>query len=83
MNKAQQKFLIVGENSLEWWIDLAAILFYVDLEPWFGDQQDVLSPLETSVLELIGDLGVVELRHLEVDVPDVGEDAHHVGNTQL
>ena len=83
VTKVQKKFLIVEEDSLEGWIDLAAILFYVDLEPWFGDQQDVLGPLETSVLQLIRDLGVVELGHLEVDVPDVGKHADHVGHAQL
>ena len=55
----------------------------MDLEPWFGHQQDVLGPLETSVLQLIRDLRVVELGHLEVDVPDVGKHADHVGHTQL
>ena len=83
VTKVQKKFLIVEEDSLEGWIDLAAILFYVDLEPWFGNQQDVLGPLETSILQLIRDLGVVELGHLEVDVPDIGKHADHVGNTKL
>ena len=70
-------------NSLERWEDLAAVLLYVDLESRLGHQQDVLGPLETSILQLIRDLGVVELGHLEVDVPDIGKDANHVGNTKL
>ena len=55
----------------------------MDLKPWLGHEENVLGPLQPAVLQLIGDLGIVELWHLEVDVPDVGKDAHHVGNTQL
>ena len=74
---------IFGEDSLEWWVDLTAVLLDVDLEAWFSHQQDVLGPLKPSILQLVRDLGIVELRHLEVDVPDIGKHADHVGNTKL
>ena len=62
---------------------LGAVRVDDDLEAGLGDQEDVLGPGEAAVVEVGGDLGVVEAGDLEVDVPHVGGHADHVGHAQL
>ena len=62
---------------------LGAVRVDDDLEAGLGDQEDVLGPGEAAVVEVVWYLGVVEAGDLEVDVPDVGGHANHVGHAQL
>ena len=63
--------------------DLGAVGVDHDLESGLGHEEDVLGPGEAAVLEVVGDLGIVQGGDLQVDVPDIGGHANHVGYAQL
>ena len=68
---------------VEWRQHLGTVSVDHDLEARLGNQENILSPGETIVVEKVWYFIILQRRNLEINISNISSDSHHVSNTKL